>query len=264
MNATQCKRLLGILIFGAVLWFLPHPTEVTNSAWHLFALFAAVIVGFVLQPLPLGAVATIGITVATLLGIVSVKTAISGFGNSTIWLIICAFLLSRAFIKSGLGSRIAYLIIRAIGRSSLRLGYAIALTDLIISPALPSATARAGGIIFPIIRSLSTALGSEPTDGTRKKFGAFIMQLEYQANCITSSIFLTAMSANLLAVALASQTMHLTISWGMWALAAIVPGLLSLFVMPPLLYYLFPPEIHQLPKAKQMADDALCKMGSVL
>lgn len=261
MDASQKKKLVGVILLGAVIWFLPHPEAITPIAWHLFAVFAATIAGFILQPLPIGAVAFIGVSVAALLGVVSVKVAISGYGNSTIWLIVCAFLLARAFIKSGLGSRIAYLIIKAIGKSSLTLGYAITLSDFVISPATPSSTARAGGIIYPIIRSLSSALHSEPDDGTARKFGAYIMQIEYQANAITCAMFMTAMAGNPMAVELAAKTIGVEITWSAWATAAIVPGLLSLLLMPYLLYKLYPPEIHEMPHAKQMAVEALEKMG---
>lgn len=261
MDASQKKKLAGVILLGTVIWFLPHPDAITPIAWHLFAVFAATIAGFILQPLPIGAVAFIGVSVAALLGVVSVKVAISGYGNSTIWLIVCAFLLARAFIKSGLGSRIAYLIIKAIGKSSLTLGYAITLSDFVISPATPSSTARAGGIIYPIIRSLSTALHSEPDDGTARKFGAYIMQIEYQANAITCAMFMTAMAGNPMAVELAAKTIGVEITWSAWAMAAIVPGLISLLLMPYLLYKLYPPEIHEMPHAKQMAVEALEKMG---
>ena len=261
MDANQKKKLAGVILLGAVIWFLPHPDAITPIAWHLFAVFAATIAGFILQPLPIGAVAFIGVSVAALLGVVSVKVAISGYGNSTIWLIVCAFLLARAFIKSGLGSRIAYLIIKAIGKSSLTLGYAITLSDFVISPATPSSTARAGGIIYPIIRSLSTALHSEPDDGTARKFGAYIMQIEYQANAITCAMFMTAMAGHPMAVELAAKTIGVEITWSAWAMAAIVPGLISLLLMPYLLYKLYPPEIHEMPHAKQMAVEALEKMG---
>lgn len=261
MDVSQKKKLVGVILLGAVIWFLPHPDAITPIAWHLFAVFAATIAGFILQPLPIGAVAFIGVSVAALLGVVSVKVAISGYGNSTIWLIVCAFLLARAFIKSGLGSRIAYLIIKAIGKSSLTLGYAITLSDFVISPATPSSTARAGGIIYPIIRSLSSALHSEPDDGTARKFGAYIMQIEYQANAITCAMFMTAMAGNPMAVELAAKTIGVEITWSAWATAAIVPGLLSLLLMPYLLYKLYPPEIHEMPHAKQMAVEALEKMG---
>lgn len=261
MDASQKKKLAIVIGIGAVLWFLPHPEAITPIAWRLFAVFAATIAGFILQPMPIGAVAFIGVTAGALLGVISVKTAISGYGNSTIWLIVCAFLLARAFIKSGLGSRIAYLIIKAIGKSSLTLGYAITLSDFVISPATPSSTARAGGIIYPIIRSLSSALHSEPNDGTARKFGAYIMQIEYQANAITCAMFMTAMAGNPMSVELAAKTIGVEITWSEWALAAAVPGVISLIVMPYLLYKLYPPEIHEMPHAKKMAVEALEKMG---
>ena len=261
MDASQKKKLAIVIGIGAVLWFLPHPEAITPIAWHLFAVFAATIAGFILQPMPIGAVAFIGVTAGALLGVISVKTAISGYGNSTIWLIVCAFLLARAFIKSGLGRRIAYLIIKAIGKSSLTLGYAITLSDFVISPATPSSTARAGGIIYPIIRSLSSALHSEPNDGTARKFGAYIMQIEYQANAITCAMFMTAMAGNPMSVELAAKTIGVEITWSEWALAAAVPGVISLIVMPYLLYKLYPPEIHEMPHAKKMAVEALEKMG---
>jgi len=261
MDPKKFRRLLIAIAIGLVIWFCPHPDAIKPIAWHLFAVFAATIAGFILQPFPIGAVAFIGVTVAALTGVVSVKVAISGYGNSTIWLIICAFLLARAFIKSGLGRRIAYLIIKAIGKSSLTLGYAITLSDFVISPATPSSTARAGGILYPIIRSLSSALGSEPNDGTGRKFGAYIMQIEYQANAITCAMFMTAMAGNPMAVELAAKTIGVEITWSAWALAAIVPGAISLIVMPYLLYKLYTPEIHEMPTAKAMAIEELNKMG---
>ena len=257
---VKWNRLLIVLIIGLIIWFIPPPDAINLNVWHLFALFVATIAGFILQPIPIGAVAFCGITTGSLLGVISVNTAISGFGNSTIWLIICAFLLARAFINSGLGKRIAYIIIKLIGKSSLTIGYAITLSDFIISPATPSSTARAGGIIYPIIQSLSSALGSEPGP-TARKFGAYIMQIEYQANAITCAMFMTAMAGNPLVVELAEKTAGIHISWGSWAIAAIVPGLISLIVMPYLLYKLYSPTIHEMPHAQQMAKDELVNMG---
>ncbi len=257
---TKRNKFLAVAAIALVLWFLPVPDGLEPAAWHLFAIFVSTIAGFILQPVPIGAMGFLGVTAAALTGTVSVGTAISGYGNGTIWLIICAFLLSRGFIKSGLGRRIAFVVIKLIGRSSLTLGYAITASDFIISPATSSSTARAGGIIFPIIKSLSGALGSEP-GATARKFGAYIMQIEYQANAITCAMFMTAMAGNPLSVELAAKATDTQITWGGWAIAALVPGLISLIVMPYLLYRLFPPEIKDMPAAKQMAMDELAQMG---
>ncbi|WP_093687009.1 anion permease [Sporolituus thermophilus] len=257
---NNLTRGLIVLAVGAALWLWPVPAGLKPQAWHLLAVFVATILGFILQPLPIGSVAFISITFTALAGVLKPAEALSGFSNTTIWLIVAAFLFAKGFIKTGLGRRIAYMLIRAIGDSTLKLGYTLALSDLIISPATPSNTARAGGILFPIVKSLSTAFGSEPGP-TARKVGAFLMQTEYQANTITSAMFMTAMAGNPLIALLAAKTLNIQISWGLWALAAAVPGLISLLVVPYFLYKFYPPEITKTPEAKTLAAEELAKMG---
>ena len=154
---------------------------------HMLALFVGTILGLILQPLPQGAVVILGVTLAAFTGTLTMGDALSGFANTTVWLIVSAFLFARGFIKTGLGRRISYLMIRAFGRSTLGLAYAIAASDLVIAPATPSNTARAGGILFPVVRSLAASFGSEPGPSARKA-GAFLMLTEYQANLVTSAM----------------------------------------------------------------------------
>ena len=111
----------------------------------------------------------------------------------------------------------------ALGKKTLGLSYGLIATDLVLAPAIPSNTARAGGIVFPLVLASAKAFGSEPNDGTARKIGAFLMQAAFQGNVITTAMFLTAMAANPLAAKLAAQ-MHIEVSWGEWALAAMVPG----------------------------------------
>lgn len=257
------KKLLYSLItigIGAIIWFLPVPEGVKPQAWHLFAIFVATILGFILQPFPMGTVALVSITFTALVGVLSPAEVLSGFSNTTIWLIVSAFLFARGFIKTGLGRRIAYQFMKLWGGSTLSLGYSLVASDLVISVATPSNTARAGGILFPIARSLCTALESEP-GATARRFGAFMMPTVYQGNTITSAMFMTAMAGNPLAVELAKKTLKVNISWFDWAAAAIVPGLISLIVVPYVLYKLNPPEITKTPEAKKIAAQELEKMG---
>lgn len=255
-------RALATVALGAIIWFIPVPQGVTPQAWHLMAIFVATIFGFILQPMPIGAVALTSITFTALVGVLKPAEALSGFSNTTIWLIVSAFLFAKGFIKTGLGRRIAYVLIRAIGDSTLKLGYTLVLSDLIISPATPSNTARAGGIIFPIVRSLCTAFDSEPGVSSRK-VGSYLMQTAYQGNTITSAMFLTSMAGNPLIALLAAQALHIQITWGQWALAAAVPGLISILVVPYFLYKFYPPEITKTPEAKALAAAELKKMGAM-
>lgn len=258
---NQLTKIIVVLLVGAGLWFIPAPEGVTAQAWHLFAIFVATILGFILQPFSMGAVAFIAITLTALLGVLKPVDALSGFGNGVIWLIACAFIFAKGFIITGFGKRVAYTVIKAIGDSTLKLGYAITISDLFMAPAMPSSGARAGGVLYPIVRSLATALGSEPHDGTQRKAGGFLMQILYQGNTITNAMFMTAMAANPLIATLAQKTLNIEISWGLWALGASVPGLLSLIIIPYFLYKVYPPEIKAFPQGKVIAREELAKMG---
>lgn len=258
----QSKLLRGLIVVaaGALIWLMPVPAGLKPQAWQLFAVFVATILGFILQPLPIGSVAFISITFSALAGVLKPAEALSGFSNTTIWLIVAAFLFAKGFIKTGLGRRIAYVLIKSLGDSTLKLGYTLVLSDLIISPATPSNTARAGGILYPIVRSLSTAFGSEPGP-TARRVGAYLVQTAYQGNTITSAMFMTAMAGNPLIALLASKTLGINVSWGLWATAAIVPGVISLIVVPYFLYKFYPPEITSTPEAKEIATRELTQMG---
>jgi DASS family divalent anion:Na+ symporter len=245
---------------GLAIWLVPPPEGVKPEAWHLLAIFVATIVGIMLEPLPMGAMAVLGIAAATLTGTLGINEALSGFGNRVIWLVVVAFFISRGFIKTGLGARIAYLFMRLLGRRTLGLGYSMVATDLVLAPAIPSNTARAGAVIYPIMRSVAEAYDSRPGDGTGRRIGAFLTQTCFQGNLITSAMFLTAMAANPLAAQMAAD-LGIEITWGRWALAAVVPGVVSLLVVPAVLYKLYPPEIRQTPDAADMARQKLAAMG---
>jgi DASS family divalent anion:Na+ symporter len=259
-TAERVARGVATILVAIIIWSLPPPAGVTPKAWHLLAIFAATIAGLILQPLPMGAVVIIGTMATALTGTLSIGDALNGFANTTVWLIFAAFLFARGFIKTGLGRRIAYLFIRAFGRRTLGLAYALELSDLVIAPATPSNTARAGGVLFPVVRALTTTFNSEPGP-TSGRIGRFLMLSTYQGDVITSGMFMTAMAANPLIVELTKKTVNLDLSWGGWALAALVPGLLSLLVMPLVIYWLARPEITETPEASALAHDQLIKMG---
>lgn len=268
-HGVKLIPLLITLAVGAAIWMIPPPQVAADAlpqganlakAWHLLAIFVATIVGIIVKPLPMGAVAILGMTATALTGTLTITEALSGFQDTTIWLIVLAFFIARGFIKTGLGSRIAYQFVRLLGHKTLGLGYGLIATDLVLAPAIPSNTARAGGVVFPILQSLSAAYGSRADDGTARKMGAYLTITSFQGTIITSAMFLTAMAANPLAAKLAAD-LGITITWTSWAVAALVPGLASLIIVPYLLYKVYAPEIKSTPAAAQMAKDELAKMG---
>jgi DASS family divalent anion:Na+ symporter len=253
-------RGILVVLVGLIIWYSPVPAGVKKEAWQLLAIFVATIFGLILNPLPMGAVVIIGVMMTTLTGILKIGPALAGFANSTVWLIVAAFLVARGFIITGLGTRIAYLFIRSFGKKTLGLAYSIVASDLVLSPATPSNTARAGGVIYPIVRSLCSTFGSEP-GATARKIGAYLMMVEFQATIITSVLFMTAMAPNPLMAELALKTANVTLSWGRWAVIACVPALLSIIFIPYFLYKIYPPEIKETPQASEMAHRELEKMG---
>ena len=259
---SKLVRGLIVVAIGAVIWFWPVPVGVKPGAWHLLAIFVAVIAGFILKPLPIGAVAIIGITFGGLTRTLSPAEVLGGFSNSTIWLIVSAFLFSLAFVKTGLGRRIAFMLVRAIGHKTLFLAYAVIISDLILAPFTPSNTARAGGILYPIVRSLCAVFDSSPGP-TARRIGSFLMQAEYQGDGITSTMFMTASSANVLFASLAVSVLKIPLSWSDWALGAILPGLVSLAIIPYFVYKIYPPEIKETPQASKMAVEELEKLGPI-
>jgi DASS family divalent anion:Na+ symporter len=245
------------ILVGLLIWFSPEPEGVSSDAWHLFGLFVATVIAVILRPLPMGTVAIVALTLAIITDTLTMADAFSGFSNEIVWLVVFAFFISRGFISTGLGSRVAYKIMSAFGKNSLGLGYGLVLTDLILAPTIPSVTARVGGVIFPILKSVAEIFTGKSHD---PKMGGFLTQATFQGSMITSAMFLTSMAGNPLIAELA-RGHGVEINWTGWAIAAIVPGLLSLIAVPYLLFRLSPPVIRQTPHAKEMAADKLKALG---
>ena len=238
------------------------PAAVPVAGWHMFALFVGTIIACITRPLPIGGVSILAFALTVLTGTLPMDKAILGFGNSSIWMIAMAFFIARGFIKTGLGRRIALNFVRLFGKKTLGLAYSLIGVDLIMAPATPSNTARAGGVLYPIIKSLAQSFGSDPKDGTERKIGSFLVFAEYHGDMITAAMFMTAMAANPLVQTLAKSS-GVNISWGGWFLAALVPGIISLIVVPWLIYKMYPPEIKETPNAKQWAEKELDQMGKM-
>lgn len=253
-------QLILIVLIGMLIWMIPAPSQVDAKGWGLFSIFIATILGVVLKPLPLGAIALFSLTISVLTKTLTFSQAFSGFNDSIVWLIVSAFFIAKGFISTGLGNRIAYFFMGLFGKSTLGLGYGLLMTEFILAPAIPSVTARSGGIIFPILKSISQAFTGGEDESS--KMGTFLTLCAFQGGVITSGMFLTSMAGNPLIIQLANQE-GLNITWGFWALAAIVPGLCSLIAMPYIIYLICPPKTKKNPHAKEYSAKKLKEMGKL-
>jgi DASS family divalent anion:Na+ symporter len=271
-NAAVPFRLVPALITTAVLallLLLPCPAGLTPKAWTLVAIFLTTIVAIILKVMPIGVMAMMAIVIVALTQVTSTSSkgaiadALGSFSSPLIWLIVVAILIARGLKKTGLGNRIGLLFIAWLGKRTIGIGYGLAVCELVLAPFTPSNTARGGGIVHPIMKSIANAFHSDPGDGTQGKVGTYLALVNYHANPITSAMFLTATAPNPLVVdfvARASgQTLHL--SWTTWALCMVLPGLVCLLVMPLVIYLLAPPELKATPDAVDYAKGELARMG---
>ncbi|ECL0468079.1 DASS family sodium-coupled anion symporter [Campylobacter jejuni] len=194
-----------------------------------------------------------------------IKDALSGFSNSLIWLIVISIIVARGVIKTGLGERLAYHFISIFGKKTLGIAYSIAFCETILAPVTPSNTARAGAIINPIVQAIARSFKSTPEDGTQNKIGTYLSLVNYQANPISSAMFITATAPNPLVVDLIAQATNLEVhlTWGQWALGMFLPGIVAMLLMPLVLYFLSPPEIKSTPNASTFAKDKLKELGKM-
>ena len=265
MKTIPWKAVLPLLL-GIIIALLPAPQGLNLTAWYFFAIFSAVILGLILEPLPAAAVGFIGVFLVAVIGLAgpkpadNIRWALSGFSNTTVWLIFGAFMFAMGYDKTGLGRRIALILVKKLGRKTLGLGYAITFSDLILAPFTPSNTARSGGTIFPIIRNLPGLYGSSPGE-TSRKIGAYIMWTAFAATCVTSSMFITSLAPNLLALDLVNKTVKISISWTEWFVGFLPVGIILILILPYLVYKIYPPEIKSSEEIPSWASQELDKLG---
>jgi DASS family divalent anion:Na+ symporter len=294
--------LAASLALGLALRFLvPAPAGISPQGWSLLAIFTSTIAGLVLEPLPVGAWAFLSVTAAVATGTLPFAAAFGAFTNDVIWLIVVSFFFAKGFEKTGLGERVAQLFVRAFGRSTLGLAYSLAVAEAALAPAMPSTTARAGGVFMPIIASLAASAGSKPSactnctdvcaaldqfnslsaiesvfslspathpptnaadDPSRTRLGAFLVATQLQSSVHSSALFLTAAAQNLLCLKIAAEMgVAIPNAWVTWFKAALVPALLGLIITPAIMYRAFPPEVKETPEAPRLAAARLEAMG---
>ena len=264
---------------AVILAMLPPPEGLGQHSWYYFAIFAGVVVALMLEPLPGGAIGLIGVTLVVVLANhvyltpdqlakvgskwpgEAIRWGLSGFANTTVWLIFGAFMFALGYEKTGLGRRIALRLVKAMGRRTLTLGYAVTIADLILAPFTPSNTARSGGTLYPVIKNLPPLYDSKPNDPSARRMGGYLMWTAIAATCVTSSMFLTALAPNLLALELAQKIAKVDISWMQWFMAFAPVGILLLVAVPLIAYFVYPPEVKQGDEVPSWAANELVKMG---
>jgi len=260
MKTDAYKKLAAICFGAALLYFFLRPEALSKEAWLLFTVFVSTIIAIVLKPLPMGALSLIAITFLSATKTIPLTTVLKGFSSDLIWLILLACFLAKGLIHTGLGRRIAFWFLNLFGGTPMGMSYGLLVSSACIAPIIPSATARTGGILLPVLESLIEVSGAKRAGN---HVAALLTMTVFHGSLITSATFITANAGNPIIVKFAKDV-GINISWGTWTLAALVPSLISIALMPYLLSKILPPcTSHDVKRAEEHAKAELKNMGPV-
>lgn len=246
-------------LYIVIVFVIPRPAEIRPEGWRLFGLFVATVAGLIAQPIAGGALVLVAVTLAPIVGGLTLAQSLSGFADATVWLVMAAFFISRSLLNTGLARRIALVFVRMFGKNSLGVCYALSFSDMTLATIIPSNGARSGGVVLPIVRSISELYGSKPGP-TAALLGSFLMVATYQSLCISAAMFFTGQASNPLAAKVASNFGY-KVTWLSWLVTGVVPGLCSIGIVPWVVMRLYPPQIRRTPEAAQFAHRELQLMG---
>jgi L-tartrate/succinate antiporter len=267
-SRSALVKWLVPLAAGGLLSLLPVPAGLSPAAWQYTAIFLFVVVGLITEPVAAPVIGFIGLCTAAVFQLVaptpaaSVRWALSGFSNDVVWLVFSATTFALGYEATGLGRRIALLLVARLGSNTLGLGYAIASADLILAPFMPSNTARSAGTIYPVVKNIPPLYGSTPAVNPRA-IGGYLCWTAFAATSVTSCMFVTALAPNLFAAELARKIAGVEVGWTAWMTGALPLGIVLFLLTPAVTYVLYPPGIKRGPQVVRWAAAELEAMGTI-
>lgn len=241
------------VVVPIALWFLPLGLE--PRIQHALAISAFMTLAWMTAAFEYALAGFIGCYLFWALGIANFEVAFGGFANTTTWFIFGAFLFGRMAAKSGLGRRLAYMVMRAVGHSYSRLLLGLILSDFLLTILVPSGVAR-------VVIMAAVALGLMEVFGVGRSSniarGMFII-LTYTASIFDKMII--AGAASITARGLIEKVGDVEVLWSRWFLAYLPCDLITIFVAWRLTLYLYPPERAELPGGSAYLSNELRQMG---
>jgi DASS family divalent anion:Na+ symporter len=248
-----------VVIYAVVAYLIPPPPPVTPEGWRLVAIFIAVIVGQMLQPMSSAAVVMLGLAAIVANG-TPMREALGGYGEPSVWLVLVAMIMARVLIETGAAHRIALFFIRQFGTRSIGVSYALVMTDVTLAGGVPSITARSAGMVMPVGKAIAELFDSHPGPSAAR-LGRYLFASMYQGSVVACAMFLTGQASNILGAGLALKIVGVEVTWSNWFVSAIAPGVVSSLLVPLIVYRVLPPEIVRTPQASEFARAQLEKMG---
>lgn len=259
MNKKNLLKFLFVAAIPIIVWNIPAPEGLKKETWDIVAIYLGLLAGLIIKPFKEPIITLIIVGIALMF--MDSSILLHGYSDKMTWFLVVVTIVCTAFVKTGLGKRMAYNLLLRSGDSTLGLGYLMMLSDLILSPATGSNASRTT-IIYPIFRNIAEGAGSKPDDGPRK-LGAYLTVLTYVVSQGTAALFLTGMATNAITVSLASSMLGVNLTWGMWFMASVVPAGLFLLVAPFIVYKIYKPELTHLSDIKPQIKKDLEALGTM-
>jgi DASS family divalent anion:Na+ symporter len=250
-----------VVIYAVVAHLIPPPAGIAPQHWRFFAIFIAVIVGQMLQPISSAAVVMAGLAAMVANGL-PMREALGGYAEPSVWLVLVAMIMARVLIDTGAAHRIALFFVGRFGRRSLGVSYALVMTDVTLAVGVPSITARSGGMVMPVGKAIAELFDSHPGP-TAPRIGRYLFASMYQGSAVACAMFLTGQASNILGAGLAMKLVNVEVTWSSWLMSGIVPGIVSCLAVPWVVHRIVPPAITETPQAAAFARAQLTKMGPI-
>lgn len=248
---------LAIAVVAAI-WLSPTPADLSLQGHKALALFGGIFVLYLTEAIPLAIASVLVVPAAVLFGIANIHTALAGFAASPVWLIVGAFILATAMVKTRLAERITYLILSRIGSAPSRITFGVTLVNIVLAFLVPSSTARTA-ILLPECLGILSLFGC----GTRSPFAINLLLTLTMTNATIGAGVLTATVPNPVTVEFVAKATGHTITYAEWLTFGFPPALVMTLFAWWFIQRVFKPEFSAgLDNVDETIRENLARMGA--
>jgi anion transporter len=252
-NWRTAGLLMGISAGAIAFWLLP--LGIPAEAQKALAVGLFMIAAWMTQALDHGVAGILGCFLFWMLGIARFETAFSGFADTSAWFLFGAVCFGLMVGKSGLARRLAFGVMRAVGYSYPRLLLGLIISNLLLTPIVPSGIARVV-IMAAIAMGLIEAFGVGK--GSNIARGMFVI-LVYQATIFDKMVI--AGASSITARGAIERFGGVDVLWSQWALAYLPCDIIVTFIAWRLSLWMYPPETATLPGGAEYLQREIRAMG---
>uniref|UniRef100_A0A9E7ZLQ3 DASS family sodium-coupled anion symporter n=1 Tax=Bosea sp. NBC_00436 TaxID=2969620 RepID=A0A9E7ZLQ3_9HYPH len=216
---------LALIVFAALM-AMPTPAGLSYAGQKALAIFCTALTLWVSGSIPIYLTSMLAIIALVLTGTVKERVAFETLGYDVIWLMVSAFVLTSAMVKSNLARRFALWMITFFGGTPKRTLLVMIFINFALAFFVPSTTARAS-LMVPICVILLEIYRAVPG---QSNFGRLMMLIGVQADAVATSSVMTGTAANMIAVKFIQEQTGTNIGYMDWLAAAMPSAVLTMLL----------------------------------